>query len=184
MRRVATDGRTERDDGRDGGRKRGASKGANVKPQECDVEWDIPDEELPMHAEAGCAASTQNQAKSALLYYFQTHLGRELGFIDAAPASAPPRLPVVLDRDEVMDVRQYISAYLTGLMYDSVYGAGLRHKECRRLRIKDLQFTQRHMVIRNGKGDKDRVTVLPDCLADQLRDHIEIRVRGSIGGIM
>ncbi len=60
-------------------------------------------------------------------------------------------------------------------MYDSVYGAGLRHKECWRLRIKDLQFSQRHMVIRNGKGDKDRVTVLPDCLADQHREHIETR---------
>jgi len=165
-----------RDGSRDGAGKRGALKEANLKPgQEYDGDWDIPEEELPMHSESGCAASTQNQAKSALLYYFQTHLGRELGFIDAAPASAPPRLPVVLDRDEVMDVRQYVSAYLPGLMYDCVYGAGLRHKECRRLRIKDLQFSQRHMLIRNGKGDKDRVTVLPDCLADQLRDHIEMR---------
>jgi site-specific recombinase XerD len=61
------------------------------------------------------------------------------------------------------------------LTIDCVYGAGLRHKECRRLRIKDLNFSQRHIVVRNGKGDKDRVTVLPDCLAEQLQKHIEMR---------
>ncbi|TWT93494.1 integron integrase [Neorhodopirellula pilleata] len=172
--------RVSRSAGGSDGNKRAAESGTmevavGKGSQDYDVEWDIPDDELPKHFGSGCAASTQNQAKSALLYFFQTHLGRELGFIDAAHASAPPRLPVVLDRDEVIDVRQYVKGYLPSLMFDCVYGSGLRHKECRRLRIKDLNFSQRHIVVRNGKGDKDRVTVLPDCLVEQLQKHIEMR---------
>jgi len=144
---------------------------------ECDVDWDLPEDEMPMRAESGAAASTQNQAKSALLYFFQDHLGRQLGFIDANPANTPPRLPVVLTREEVADIRQGITARIPSLVYDCMYGSGLRHKECRRLRIKDLCFTERMIVVRNGKGDKDRVTVLPDSLADSLRELIESRRR-------
>jgi len=83
----------------------------------------------------------------------------------------------VLNREEVLDVRGGVNAYLPRLMYDCLYGSGLRHKECRRLRIKNLCFSERMVVVRNGKGDQDRVTVLPDSLSERLQEHIELRRR-------
>jgi integron integrase len=99
-------------------------------------------------------------------------LARELAFLDVTRATKPERLPVVLSREEV----QLLMPEFQGrnrLMFQVMYGSGLRHKECRRLRVKDVEFGQRQIVVRNGKGDKDRITVLPDCCAPPLQRQIE-----------
>lgn len=116
-------------------------------------------------------ASTQNQAKSALLFLFRDVLGRDLGFLDVVKATKPERLPVVLSRAEIE--RLFGEFHGTRrLMFALMYGAGLRHIECRRLRVKDICFDEGHIVIRSGKGDKDRITVLPDEACAMLRDRI------------
>ena len=108
------------------------------------------------------AASTQNQAMSALLFLYKIVLDRPLrGRIDALRAKRPERLPVVLTRAEV----RAILAQLDGdkhLMASLLYGSGLRLMECLRLRIKDIDFGQNHILVRDGKGQKDRVSLLPD----------------------
>ncbi len=96
---------------------------------ESDVDWDLSDDELVLRDETGTAANTLIQAKSALLYFFQKHLGRELGFIDCGATGIPPKLPVVMTRDEICNHRGLIVGDLQQLMYDWVYGAGFRHKE-------------------------------------------------------
>jgi integron integrase len=116
-------------------------------------------------------ASTQNQAKCALLFLFRVVIGRDLGFLDVAKAAKPERLPVVLSRPEI----ERLFAEFAGmrwLMFAVMYGAGLRHHECRRLRIKDICFDDGHIVVRSGKGDKDRITVLPALAADMLREQV------------
>jgi integron integrase len=121
------------------------------------------------------APNTQNQAKSALLFLFQQVFQRELGFLDAVPADKPQRLPVVLSREEIRKLLPQFSG-LKRVMFLIMYGAGLRHRECRRLRVKDVCFDEGHIVVRNGKGDKDRITVLPDRCRQSLMEQIE-RVR-------
>jgi integron integrase len=116
-------------------------------------------------------AGTQNQAKSALLFLFRMVLGRELGFLDVPRASKPERLPIVLSRPEV----ERLYGQLIGmprLMFAIMYGAGLRHQECRRLRVKDIYFDDGQIVVRSGKGDKDRITVLPDLARDMLQTQV------------
>lgn len=134
-------------------------------------------------------ASTQNQAKCALLFLFRNVLGRDLGFLDVVKASKPERLPVVLSRAEI----ERLFAQFHGtrrLMFALMYGAGLRHVECRRLRIKDVCFDEGHIVIRSGKGDKDRITVLPDEACGMLHDRVAaVRVQhdsdlqGGLGAV-
>lgn len=117
-------------------------------------------------------AGTQNQAKCALLFLYQTVLGRDLEFLDIAPATKSPRLPVVLSRNEI----ESLFGHLQGparLMFSIMYGAGLRHQECRRLRVKDVCFHEGHIVVRSGKGDKDRITVLPERARDMLERQID-----------
>lgn len=117
------------------------------------------------------SASTQNQALSALLFLFRDLLQVELPALDAARASKPKRLPVVLSRGEV----QRLLAELDGrdlLIAQLLYGSGLRVMECLRLRIKDVRFDQHQIVVRDGKGEKDRVTVLPDGARGALEDQI------------
>jgi integrase len=82
-----------------------------------------------------------------------------------------------MSRDEVVELRGMITAPLSGLMFDSMYGSGMRHKECRRLRVKDVDFDHRSIVVRNGKGDRDRITVLAGRLVDRLRAKIDARRR-------
>ncbi len=118
------------------------------------------------------AASTQDQAKSALLFLYQQVLNRELAFLDVSRASKPKRLPVVLSQAEITKLLPEFSD-LRRLMFLVMYGAGLRHKECRRLRVKDVCFDEGHIVVRNGKGDKDRITVLPDCCRQELFDQVQ-----------
>lgn len=125
--------------------------------------------------EGDVAASTQDQAKSALLFLYQQVLNRELAFLDVSRANKPKRLPVVLSRAEITTLLPEFTD-LRRLMFLVMYGAGLRHKECRRLRLKDVYFDEGHLVVRNGKGDKDRITVLPGCCREGLLNQVE-RVR-------
>ena len=136
-------------------------------------ENDIKEFLSDLAVEGNVSASTQNQALSSLLFLFQKVLNRELQFIDAVRAKESNRLPVVLSRAEM----RCLMVELGGrnlLMGQLLYGAGLRHLECLRLRVKDVDFDQGQLVIRDGKGEKDRVTVLPADTADALRGQIQI----------
>ncbi len=125
---------------------------------------------------ARVAPSTQNQAKSALLFLYREVLRVELPWLDGVTqAPARPHLPVVLTEEEVRSVM----AGLTGthwLIASLLYGAGLRLMEAVRLRVKDVEFSRREVVVRDGKGAKDRLTMLPTRLVDPLRNHLA-RVR-------
>lgn len=117
--------------------------------------------------------STQNQALAALLFLYRNVIGRELGELgEVVRARKRRRLPVVMSREEV----KALLANLTGekwLMASLMYGAGLRLMECLRLRVQDLDFARSEIVVRNGKGAKDRVTMFPGCLKGPLRNHLE-----------
>ena len=122
--------------------------------------------------EGRVAASTQNQAKSALLFLYREVLKIELSWLDdIEKAKAPKRLPVVLTRAEV----QAVLSRLHGthwLISNLLYGTGMRIMECLRLRVKDIEFTRKEILIRDGKGFKDRVTMLPLALVNPLREHL------------
>lgn len=119
------------------------------------------------------SASTQRQALNALVFLFREVWGRELGdFSDYRKARILSRLPVVLTRNEI----QSLFGQMKGtdlLMARLAYGAGLRIMELLRLRVKDLDFGQGKVVVRKGKGDKDRATVLPHALEVPLKEHLE-----------
>jgi integron integrase len=120
----------------------------------------------------GVSASTQNQALSALVFLYTHVLHVPLGRVEMPPrAQMPARLPVVLSRNEV----QRVLACLDGTMWviaALLYGAGLRLQECLELRAKDLDFDRRQIVVRRGKGAKDRVTMLPGMVVDRLTAHL------------
>lgn len=109
------------------------------------------------------SASTQNQALNALVFLYKQFLEIDLGRLRFGPATRPARLPVVLSRDEVRRVLQEVTGAngVYRVMADLLYGAGLRRLECCRLRIKDFDFDRGQILIRGGKGDKDRVVMLP-----------------------
>jgi integron integrase len=120
------------------------------------------------------SASTQNQAFSALLFLYRDVLGRELTGLDQVPRARPPeRLPVVLSREEVMAVLGRMHG-TPRLMCTLMYGAGLRLLECCRLRVKDVDFARQELLVKDGKGRRDRVTVLPARLVPTLRAHLEL----------
>ena len=123
--------------------------------------------------EGQVAASTQNQAFSALLFLFKKVLQRKLEFVDAIRANRPRRLPVVLSQDETRRVLAALSGR-DKLMAQLLYGAGLRLMECLRLRVKDISFELGQLIVREGKGDKDRITVLPVAARDGLQAQIEV----------
>ena len=125
--------------------------------------------------EGNVTAGTQDQAKCALLFLYQQVLSRELAFLDVTRANKAERLPVVLSREEIARILPEFTG-LRRLMILVMYGARLRHKECRTLRVKDVCFDEGHIVVRNGKDDKDRITVLPQCCRQQLIEQIE-RIR-------
>ena len=119
------------------------------------------------------AASTQNQALSALLFLYRQVLGVELPWLDdVVRAKRPQHLPVVLTREEVRAVLQRLDG-VPRLMALLLYGAGLRLVECCRLRVKDVDFATNQIVIRDGKGHKDRVTMLPAAIKAALIAHLE-----------
>ena len=110
------------------------------------------------------AASTQNQALAAFLFLYREVLGSELPWMDEViRAKRPQRLPVVLTRAEVEAVLDEMSGR-DALMARLLYGSGLRLMECVRLRIKDVDFARGEICVRDGKGGKDRVTMLPRVL--------------------
>ena len=115
------------------------------------------------------SASTQNQAKSALLYLYKQVLGLELPWLDeVVQAKRPQRLPVVLTPTEVREVLLHMDG-TPALVAQLLYGTGMRLLEALRLRVKDLEFVRREIVVREGKGNKDRVTVLPENLIAPLQ---------------
>lgn len=118
------------------------------------------------------AASTQNQALSAILFLYQQVLRQEIGWLDNVErASRPARLPVVLTRDEVKRILKHLHGTFR-LMAELLYGSGLRLMECVRLRVKDIDFAYAKIVVRDGKGAKDRVTMLPVTLTAPLERHL------------
>jgi integrase len=118
------------------------------------------------------AASTQNQAKSALLFLYKEVLQVDLPWLDnITKAKAPQRLPVVLTQSEVKCVLDQLEG-ARWLMASLLYGGGLRLLECLRLRVKDVDFERRELPVRDGKGAKDRVTMLPAGAVEPLRDHL------------
>ena len=120
----------------------------------------------------GVAAATQNQAKSALLFLYREVLGVELPWLDGIEgAKMPKRMPVVLSRTEVDLLLSNVSSF-AGLIVHLLYGSGMRLMEGVRLRVKDIDFERRELMVREGKGGKDRVTVLPEAIADRLRLHL------------
>src|SRR5579859_1775317 len=117
------------------------------------------------------SASTQNQAKSALLFLYKEVLGEELPWLDNIEmAKRPQRLPVVLTRMEVDAVLNRVHG-TNGLIARLLYGSGLRLMEAVRLRVKDVELETCEILVRDGKGAKDRVTMLPSSLLDALRAH-------------
>ena len=118
------------------------------------------------------AASTQNQALSALLFLYREVLHQELGPVDALRAKRPKRLPTVLTKEETLRLIGCLSG-THRLMAKLIYGSGIRLMECLRLRVKDLEFEQRAIIVRDGKGAQDRVTVLPDSLIPLLQEHLQ-----------
>ena len=124
-------------------------------------------------AESKVSGSTQNQALNALLFLYHQVLGKEIGYVNGVVrAKKAPRLPVVLTRGEI----QALLSHLDGsekIMATLLYGAGLRLMECCRLRVKDIDFSQNQIVVRGGKGDKDRYTMLPAAVKELLIKHLD-----------
>ncbi len=123
--------------------------------------------------ERNVSASTQNQAFSSLLFLFGTVLGRPLeSLAGTIRARRPERLPVVLSRDEVRRMLATLEGTV-GLMVRLLYGTGMRLMEVLRLRVKDIDFERGQITVREGKGAKDRVVMLPESLRDGLRTHLD-----------
>jgi len=119
------------------------------------------------------AASTQNQALNAIVFFFREVLKRDPGdFSDFVGARRPTHIPEVLTRSEIeslLDAMFGVNQLMAGLLY----GAGLRLMECIRLRVKDIDFEARHLTVRDGKGRKDRKTMLPERFQDSLKQQLE-----------
>ncbi len=125
--------------------------------------------------EGHVSASTQNQALSALLFLYKEVLLMDLPWLDnVVRAKQPKRLPVVLTRSEVREVLTRMKG-VYALMANLLYGTGMRLMECVRLRVKDVDFERGEILIRDGKGGKDRVTVLPSSVAAGLQAHLTQR---------
>jgi integron integrase len=126
--------------------------------------------------EGNVSASTQNQALAAILFLYKQVLGIELAWLDNVPrARRPRRLPSVLTAAEARRILEQMTG-THALMARMLYGTGMRLAECLALRVKDVDLERREILIRQGKGGKDRVTMLPAALADPLREHL-VRVR-------
>jgi integron integrase len=132
------------------------------------------DQRRPAHARV--AASTQNQALSALLLLYRDVLGIQLPWLDGLTrAKKPKRFPVVLTRDEVDRLLVQLEGTV-GLFMRLLYGTGMRIMECSKLRVMDVDFSRHVITVRQGKGGKDRVTMLPERLALPLKKHL-VRVK-------
>lgn len=125
------------------------------------------------------SASTQGQALNALIFLYRWVFERSMEDMgEFMRARKPKKLPVVLSRDEAKNVLSNISNETHRLMAGLMYGCGLRLMECVRLRVQDIDFDYQQIVVRNGKGNKDRVVPLPVKAADRLRQQIEqVRIK-------
>jgi integron integrase len=142
----------------------------SVHLEQCS-EDQIADFLTDLAVEREVTAGTQNQALSAILFYYEKVLARDLAFINQLRAKASEYRPVVLTKTEIIDLFRHFSG-VPRLMFLIMYGGGLRHKECRTLRIKDIDLERREILIRDGKGMKDRVTVLAGNAVDALKAQI------------
>jgi len=124
-------------------------------------------------SESHVSASTQNQALNALLFLYKEVLEKKIGLIQGVVrANRPKRLPVVLTKEEVKRILDYLEN-TPWLMAMLLYGAGLRVLECCHLRVKDIDFSRNQIVVRAGKGNKDRYTMLPAAVMEPLRKHLQ-----------
>jgi integron integrase len=122
--------------------------------------------------ERSVAPSTQNQALSALLFLYREILGRRLEGLDSAVrARAPQRLPIVLTREEVRRVLAQLDGH-HALIAAILYGAGLRLTECLRIRVKDIDPSRKQIIVREGKGDRDRATIFPSAIEAPMEQHL------------
>jgi site-specific recombinase XerD len=137
--------------------------------------WDASDTTRAFLAQLalqrGVAASTQNQAFSAVLFLLREVLGRDTVRLNSVRAKRGSHLPVVLSEREVAQLLALVEG-TAGLMMRLIYGGGLRVCECVSLRVKDLDFDHGILYVRRGKGDKDRSTLLPSCLLGPLQAHL------------
>jgi integron integrase len=125
-------------------------------------------------SELHVSAATQNQALNAILFLYRDVLRKEIGYVDGViRAKRPHRLPVVLTRQEVKSILSILD-HSDWLMVMLLYGAGLRLMECLELRVEDIDFTTNQIVVRAGKGDKDRHTMLPAVVKEPLAKHFEV----------
>jgi integron integrase len=122
--------------------------------------------------EKNVAASTQNQALNAIVFLYKEVLGIELGPLHREQAKRPEKLPVAFSRKEVKAVMAHLDG-IYWLMVQLLYGAGLRLMECVRLRVKEVDFDYPQILVRDGKGAKDRVTMLPHIIEEPLRQQIQ-----------
>jgi integron integrase len=123
--------------------------------------------------ERDVSASTQNQALSAILFMYRFVLQKDIALPpNLIRAERPKHLPTVLTHEEALAVIEKMNG-VTQLMAKLLYGSGLRLTECLRLRVKDIDFGNHQIIVRDGKGEKDRMTVLPDALISVLQSHLE-----------
>lgn len=128
--------------------------------------------------ERGVSASTQNQALAALLFLYREVLDRDLPWLDGITRAKPSKhLPTVLTQAETSALLRHIPADTNGLIIRLLYGTGLRLLEALRLRVKDADLQSLTITVRDGKGGKDRVTMLPASLAQPIREHLSHRRR-------
>jgi len=125
--------------------------------------------------ERNVSASTQNQAMHAILFLYRDVLGIDLPWLDGITrAKVSKRLPEVLTQREIQALLRHVTG-TNGLIIKLLYGTGMRLLECLRMRVKDIDIERGQITIREGKGNKDRVTMLPTSLADELKDHLAAR---------
>lgn len=143
----------------------------NKKPSSLNEE-DLKSFLTYLAVEKGVSSSTQSQAFNALLFFYRYVLDVELNNLECAVRSkVPSRLPVVLSSDEIYRVFQNLSP-LYKLMGSLIYGGGLRINECLSLRIKDLDLEKKTILIVNGKGQKDRMTLMPESIVQQVKEQM------------
>jgi len=118
------------------------------------------------------SASTQNQALSALLFLYRVLLERDLDLEGVVPARTRPRLPVVMSVEELRAVLEQLDG-VEALVAGVLYGGGLRLMEALRLRVHDLDVQRLQITVRDGKGGKDRRTMLPARVAEKLQAHLQ-----------
>jgi len=121
------------------------------------------------------AASTQNQALSALLFLYKAVLRQEVGSVDAVRARKPKRLPTVLTKTEALQVLNAMVG-VSQVMAKLLYGSGVRGLECVRVRVQEVDFAQHILLVRDGKGEKERITMVPETLVAPFQEHL-VRVK-------